>query len=42
MGITSLNRYLNQYQGADMTAKKVVNDLIGEEESLVKDLQKYL
>lgn len=42
MGITSLNRYLNQYQGADMTAKKVVKDLISAEESLVKDLQKYL
>lgn len=42
MGITSLNRYLNQYNGAEYQAKSVVQDLIGAEEKLVKDLRKYL
>lgn len=42
MGITSLNRYLNQYNGAEYQAKSVVQDLIGAEEKLIKDLRKYL
>lgn len=42
MGITSLNRYLNQYNGAEYQAKSVVQDLIGAEEKLVKDLRQYL
>lgn len=42
MGITSLNRYLNQYQDADMQAKAIAKDLISIEEKLAKDLRSYL
>lgn len=42
MGVTSINRYLNQYQDADMQAKGVAKDLIAIEEKLAKDLRTYL
>lgn len=42
MGVTSLNRYLNQYGDADMQVKNVIKDLISLEEQLAKDLRGYL
>jgi len=42
MGVTSINRYLNQYQDADMQAKGIARDLIAVEEKLAKDLRMYL
>lgn len=42
MGVTSLNRYLNQYGDADMQAKNIAKDLISLEEQLSKDLRGYL
>lgn len=42
MGIKSLNMYLNQYTEADSTAKNICKKLIKIEESLCKELKKYL
>ena len=42
MGITSINRYLNQYGEADDYAKNIAKELIKSEENLVKNVRKYL
>lgn len=42
MGIKSLNRYLNQYQGADNSAKKICRELASVGEQLCKELKCYL
>lgn len=42
MGIKSLNQYLNEYDQADESAKKLAEKLVKIEEKLCKDLQKYL
>ena len=42
MGIKSLNRYLNQYEGAENSAKKTCKELISIEEQLCEDLKCYL
>lgn len=42
MGVKSLHRYLNQYQKADDTSKDICNRLVSIEETLCKDLRKYL
>lgn len=42
MGIKSLYKYLNQYQAADDTSKKVCRRLIDIEEELGRDLRAYL
>ena len=39
MGIKSLNRYLNQYEGAENSAKKTCKELISIEEQLCEDLK---
>lgn len=42
MGVKSLNKYLNQYSGADRESKAICTKLISIEEELCKDLKKYL
>jgi hypothetical protein len=42
MGVTSLNRYLNEYNAADDASKRIAKDLIALEEGLSKDLRVYL
>lgn len=42
MGIKSLNRYLNQYEGAESSAKKICKEITSIEEQLCKDLKSYL
>lgn len=42
MGIKSLNRYLNQYKGANSAAKQICTELVSAEELLEKDMRKYL
>lgn len=42
MGIKSLHKYLNQYQAADKTSKDICGKLSDIEETLCKDLRKYL
>lgn len=42
MGVKSLHRYLNQYQAADDTSKDICNRLVSIEETLCRDLRKYL
>lgn len=42
MGVKSLHRYLNQYQGAGQPAKDITARLIGLEEHLSADVQKFL
>lgn len=42
MGIQSISKYLNQYKGADKEIKDIVDDVIKEEESLMKNLRAYL
>ena len=42
MGIKSLHKYLNQYQAADQTSKDICGKLSDIEETLCKDLRKYL
>lgn len=42
MGIKTLHRYLNQYQAADETSKKLCKKLISIEEELRQDLREYL
>ncbi len=42
MGVKSLNKYLNQYGGADHRSKDIGEKLISIEEKLCGDLEKYL
>lgn len=42
MGVKSLNRYLNEYEAADETAKDITKRLINLEEKLAVDIRKYL
>ena len=42
MGVKSLNRYLNQYRGADSAAKEIAQDLIDLEHQLTVDIRPYL
>ena len=42
MGVKSLNRYLNKFSAADESAKKVCRELSDMEESLGRDLRRYL
>ncbi len=42
MGVKSLNRYLNEYEAADETAKDIAKRLINLEEKLAVDIRKYL
>lgn len=42
MGIKSLHRYLNQYPAAEKNVKKLANELIDAEETLIQDLREYL
>ncbi len=42
MGVKSLNKYLNQYKGADEKSKDIAKRLINIEERLVIDIRQYL
>ena len=42
MGVKSLNRYLNQYKGADEVSKDITKRLINLEEQLTVDIRQYL
>ena len=42
MGVKSLNKYLNEYEAADEKSKEVAKKLIRLEETLAKDIRKYL
>lgn len=42
MGIQTLHRYINEYTDADTKVKKLVSDLIHEEEDLRESLRDYL
>ena len=42
MGVKSLNRYLNEYEAADETAKDIAKRLIDLEEKLAVDIRQYL
>ena len=42
MGVKSLNRYLNEYEAADQTAKEITKKLIRMEEKLAIDIRQYL
>lgn len=42
MGVKSLYRYLHQYPNADKKVKKLAEDVIEAEETLIKELQDYL
>ena len=42
MGVKSLNKYLNQYEGADETSKDIAKRLIDLEEKLTVDIREYL
>lgn len=42
MGVKSLNRYLNQYGGADHRARALAKELIALEEKTAEDLRSYL
>ena len=42
MGVKSLNRYLNEYEAADQTAKEITKKLIRMEKKLAVDIRKYL
>lgn len=42
MGVKSLNRYLNEYEAADETAKDITKRLINLEEKLAVDIRQYL
>ena len=42
MGVKSLNKYLNQYEGADEVSKDICKRLINLEEKLIVDIRKYL
>ena len=42
MGVKSLNKYLNQYKGADEVSKDITKRLINLEEKLTVDIRKFL
>ena len=42
MGVKTLNRYLNQYEGADERSKDICKRLINLEERLTIDIRQYL
>ena len=42
MGVKSLNRYLNQYEVADEKSKDIAKRVISLEETLAKDIRKFL
>ena len=42
MGVKSLNKYLNQYEGADEVSKDIAKRLINLEEKLAVDIRKFL
>lgn len=42
MGVKSLNKYLNQYNLASEEAKEITHKLINEEETLSRDIRRYL
>ena len=42
MGVKTLNRYLNQYEGADERSKDICKRLINLEERLTVDIRQYL
>jgi hypothetical protein len=42
MGVKSLNRYLNQYKASDENSKDFAKKLIDLEDSLVRDVRKFL
>ena len=42
MGVKSLNRYLHQYEAADEKSKDIAKRVISLEETLAKDIRKFL
>ncbi len=42
MGVKSLQRYMNQYRGADETSRDICGRLVSMEEDLCRDLREYL
>lgn len=42
MGVKSLNRYLNQYKGANERVKDLTKKLISSEEHLIENLKEFL
>lgn len=42
MGVKSLNKYLNQYEGADEVSKDIAKRLIHLEEQLAIDIRSFL
>jgi len=42
MGVKSLNKYLNQYEGADEVSKDICKRLINLEEKLAVDIREFL
>lgn len=42
MGVKSLNKYLNEYKGADEVSKDIAKRLINLEEKLTVDIRKFL
>jgi len=42
MGVKSLNKYLNKYEGADEKSKNITKDLIGIEKQLAEDICCFL
>ncbi|MCD8328122.1 MAG: hypothetical protein LUC25_03390 [Ruminococcus sp.] len=42
MGVKTLSRYLNQYKAADEQSKNITKDLISLEETLAKDIRRFL
>ena len=42
MGVKSLNRYVNKYSAADVSAKNIAEKLIKIEENLAHDIKCYL
>ena len=42
MGVKSLNKYLNQYEGADEVSKDITKRLINMEEKLAVDIRSFL
>ncbi|MCD7772522.1 MAG: hypothetical protein LUH08_00470 [Ruminococcus sp.] len=42
MGVKTLSRYLNQYKAADEQSKSITKDLISLEETLTKDIRRFL
>ena len=42
MGVKTLNKYLNEYEGADEVSKDITKKLINLEEKLTVDIRQYL